>query len=466
MKRSTAIRLLPFSLLLTGCHKTHTKAPLKAGFSRVCITPPIGIAMTGFGERDIDPAGCKGVHDDLFVRALWLEQGDETALIMGFDLLFFSREEADRFRGAIGRKIDIPVSRIVLNTSHTHTGPKVGSWFYTPSDPIYLAFLENAIVGAALNARDAARPVTVAAGTGATKLPVSRRKKLADGTIEFAPDLTKTVCNTLPVCRLSDAGGKPVCLLFSVACHPSTVKGVDRSYLISADFPGAAMRMIDERLGAPVSLFLQGAGGDTKARIIAGEDGQWRAGTWDDVDAAGKMVADEVFALMDKGLGAVDPDLKTAETGMAWKLEKPLDRAGYEEIAAHPKAHSESLPEIMRLWALEQIAKLDKGMKLPDTADVTAHGVRIGDSCRIVGIEGELVGELGNLIIRQYDGGVTFPLGYTDGTQMYLPASSMLDEGGYEVESFWEYHQPARQAKGNEEVLAAAVGELKTRGIR
>ena len=134
--------------------KASQAAPiLKAGFTRVKITPPVGTKMTGFGFRDHDPVGSKGVHDDLYTRALFLSNGNEKVLIMAFDLLFFSRDEADRYKGAIGRKLDLLPSQILLNTSHTHTGPKVGTWCYTPSDRLYLQFLEDAIVQAACEAQ-------------------------------------------------------------------------------------------------------------------------------------------------------------------------------------------------------------------------------------------------------------------------------------------------------------------------
>jgi len=142
-----------FSCFLAISASAASGATMKAGFAKVMITPPVGTPMTGFGNRDYDPAGSRAVHDDLFARALYLTGGKEQALIMGFDLLFFSRDEADRFKGAIGRRMDLSPRQILLNTSHTHTGPKVGSWDYTPSDILYLQFLENAIVETALEAR-------------------------------------------------------------------------------------------------------------------------------------------------------------------------------------------------------------------------------------------------------------------------------------------------------------------------
>ncbi len=452
-------------IALPGCGTDSRRPSMEAGFARVKITPPIGTPMTGFGGRDYDPAGCKGVHDDLYVRALYMEQGGERALVMGFDLLFFSRDEADRFRGAIGRRLDMAPSDIMLNTSHTHTGPKVGTWFYTPSDPFYLDFLEDAIVDAAAAARDDARRVRVMAGAGTSSVPMSRRKKLPDGSIEFAPNPDGAVCDNLPVCLFEDESGEPVCLLFSVSCHPSTVKGVDRSYWISADYPGPAMDRLDAYLGHPASLFLQGAGGDSKPSVIGKGGDHWRAGDWEDVKDAGEMAADEVVAVIEKGLTEVEPVLASESIDMSWPFAQSFTRSELENIIADPRAHSESMPEVKQAWAREQIERMDRDFSADEAVSITAHGVKIGDGLRLVGIEGELVAELGNLILDRYPQGVTFSMGYTDGAQLYLPTSAMLEEGGYEVESWWEYRQPAPLAKGHEAILTATVDELKARGI-
>ncbi|MCE5250240.1 hypothetical protein LLG96_08470 [bacterium] len=457
--------LAAVSLAPAGCSGAVKTAPLKAGFARVKITPPLGTAMTGFGARDFDPAGCKGIHDDLYTNALYVSQGDRQVFIFGFDLLFFSRDEADRLKGAIGRKIDISPRGILLNTSHTHTGPKIGTWFYTPADPAYLQFVEDAVVRAACEAHDSAREVTMWAGATQSAVPMSRRRKLPDGSIEFAPYPEGIVDKNLPVCLFKDSAGKPVCLMFSVSCHPSTIKGVERSYWISADYPGAAMAELDRHLGSAVSLFLQGAGGDAKASVIGKGEDQWRAGTWDDVAAVGKMAADEVVSVLDKGLTQVEPGLCTSLIDMEWPLGKPYTREQLQEIIGKPQAHSESMPEVMQMWAKEKLSLLDRGYTLPTSVSIAAHGIHLGAGVRFVGIEGELVGGLGNLIQDFYGSGVTFAMGYTDGAQLYLPTSAQLDEGGYEAESWWEYRQPAPLAKGHEKILTATLEELKKNGI-
>jgi len=432
---------------------------MEAGFARACITPPVGTRMMGFTDRDTDH-GCEGVHDDLFVRALYLAHGEEKALIMGFDLCFLGRQDVDRFKGAIGRRLDLSPRQILMNTSHIHVGPAVGTWGYAlfeePPDALYLQRLEQATVGVACEAVDAAREVTVWAGAARTALPMSRRRPDGKGGVLWAPHPEGTVCDCLPVCLLKDASGRAVSLLFSVSCHPSTIGG----FLISAEYPGVAMDRLDAHLGGTCSLFLQGAGGDAKPSVVGKGKDYWPRGTWEDVARAGQMVAGEVIALLEGGLVQVEPQLRAATTETHWPLAPHPGRAAYEALLADP-----STDRLRRLWAERQIAMLERGMELPTSVPVTVHGIQLGRGLRLVGLEGEAVAALGLLILDYYRQGVTFPLGYTDGAQLYLIASPMVDEGGYEAESYYEYGFPAPLQKGMEKVLLEALEELRSGGI-
>jgi len=69
---------------------------------------------------------------------------------------------------------------------------------------------------------------------------------------------------------------------------------------------------------------------------------------------------------------------------------------------------------------------------------------------------GEPVGELGARVAGRFSAGLTVPLGYANGQGLYLPVTHMLAEGGYEVESFYEYGLPAQLAEGAEIALARA----------
>ena len=150
----------------------------------------------------------------------------------------------------------------------------------------------------------------------------------------------------------------------------------------------------------------------------------WREGDWDDVAAAGRIVADEVVQCLDAGLEEYEPALRTDITEMEWPLQPLPDRQ-------------------------------------TPAARLLAQRVQLADGVRLVAIEGELVAELGRLIIDASEPGVTFALGYSNGTGLYLPTSKMLSEGGYEVDSYNEYGFEAPLAEGMETILEDALERLR-----
>jgi len=433
--------------------RTEGTAMMKAGFASVSITPPLGTTMMGFGSRD-KAHGCTGIHDDIFVQALYAEHGGQAALILAYDLCFVGRADADRLKGAIGRWLDLSPMRILLNTSHSHAGPAVGTWYDAHPDAAYLEQLQHARVQAAAWAWRA-REVTVWVGETKSKLPMNRRRK-EGGEILLAPNPGGYVYDSLPICLLKDTGGRPVCLVFSVSCHPSMMSGWE----ISAEYPGVARRLLNEHLQAEVSLFLQGTGGDAKPSVMGQGQTRWRPGSWEDMEGAGGMVAREVSAALEGGLRQVEPKLAAVSLEVAWPLERPESTDYHQAVAA-----DEAQGEVRRTWARKILATLEAGQPLPDAARLTVQGIQLAQGLRLVGIEGEAVAGWGKLISDFYGEGVTFPLGYCNGEGLYLPMSEMLDEGGYEVVSFWEYGYPSRLAKGFEETMKAALERIREAGV-
>ena len=429
---------------------------MRAGFGSSTITPPLGTRMFGWGSRD-DERGCEGVHDDLFARALWLTDGGEDVLVMGFDLLFFSRDVADRLRGAVGRRFGLAPRQILLNTSHTHNGPTTGTWWtalFAETDRMYLDRLERAVLTAAEEARHARREVSLWSGVTRTAVAVSRRKIDADGRAVWEANKENTIYDSVPVCLFRGTDDRPVCLLFSVSCHPSTVPG----HAVSADYPGVAMAQLDAALGADCSLFLQGVGGDTKVRSYASEPAFGT--TWNDMTAAGNEVAEAILAAVDAGLQRTPLDLHAHEVEINLPMLPHLRREECAAIRDDPDA-----PSMKRMWAGRMAERLDRGEALPTSVSITMHGIQIGRGLRIIGIEGEVVADHGALVESFFGGGVTFPLGYCDGCQLYLPSDRMLPQGGYEVVSYYEYHFPAQLAPGIDRGLTHGMRQLRDAGI-
>jgi len=422
---------------------------LQAGFGRRPINAPVGTVMDGPRAQ----GGTTGCHDDLFARALWLEQAHGRVVLVGLDLLYAERHTVDRLKGAISRRFGLAPAEVLLNFSHTHAAPAFSHWAYGNSpDPLYVERVEAALLGALGQARSGLQPARLSAGLARTRLPVSRRRPNAAGRIEFRPNPAAEVCAALPFFFVRDATGAVLSLVFSVSCHPSIIYLHDTS----ADYPGAAAVVLDRHFHTDGALFLQGAGGDAKPRQIATEGDKWRQGDWADVTAAGDQVAAEVVACSD-GAREVRPDLRVVLDDIEFPLAAPPPSADLGTVG-DPRP-------TRRLWAADMRRRLEFAGALPACAPVALHGVRLGADLRLVGLEAEATGEVGNLILRHFPEGVTFPLGYTNGAQLYLPTDKQLAEGGYEAESCWEYHWPANLMPGIDARISQALARLEREGF-
>ena len=435
------------------------KSEMKAGFARVCITPPPGTRMMGLGDRDAFH-GCDSVHDDIFVRALYCEHGNEAALIMSFDCCFIGREDSGRFKDAVGRALDLRPRQILFSATHSHAGPASGTWYsagFLAPDRLYLQCLERAVVQAAIAAQANAQEATLHAGAARSSLPQSRRL-CVDGQARTAPNPDGLVSDVLPVCLLQNAQAEPICLLFSVATHPSIVRGA----AISAEFPGVACDLLDAHLGAPASLFLQGTGGDSKpANIAAGDDWNWQAG-WEEMEEAGRIVAQETISCLQAGLAPVEPRVRTALLEMQWPLQA-VRREYLEAVRENPEQIND--PIIGAQWAARQLEQWDKYGAVASSAAVLLQGVQLGEGLRLIAMEGEPVAFYGRMMQDAYADGVTFPLGYANGEALYLVTSAMVDEGGMEVVSYYQFGCPAPLAAGMEPIVAQALEDLRRRGV-
>jgi len=91
-----------------------------AGVSQGCITPPVGVELSGF-------RACRqpstGVHDDLFVRGLYLEEDGNRLLWLHCDLIGFMRDRVQRLRERLRLELGLEAHQVLLTATHTHSGP-------------------------------------------------------------------------------------------------------------------------------------------------------------------------------------------------------------------------------------------------------------------------------------------------------------------------------------------------------
>ncbi|NLL82632.1 MAG: hypothetical protein GX230_00120 [Lentisphaerae bacterium] len=383
-----------------------------------------------------------------------IHDGDNSLLIMAYDLLFLDTDRWHLLNQRLRQALNLQPHQVLTNFSHTHAAPRISRWAYLDNpDLAYIDRIEEASIAAAKEAAKNCVKVTAEVGEATSTLPVSRRRydPVTKTTLFLSTDDEPTY-NYIPFLLLRAESGQVVSLLFSVSCHPSMMY----ENIVSADYPGPAVRLLNEKYNTNGATFLQGAGGDSKPRTIARPD-EWKRGDWADVEATGKIAADAVIAAIETGTTTVASGLlRTALTETELPLQPPPDAATLDTIIYNPQTRVEK-----RLWASEFYYRLTLTGKLPAAVPLTVYGATLGDIFRIIAIPGEIVAEHASLVRTHFNSGITMTLGYTNGTPIYIPCDRQIPYGGYEVDSSWEYHWPSDLAPGIDGRISAAVKELQ-----
>src|SRR3954454_4751493 len=157
-------------------------ATLKAGVGRSDITPTGPIWLSGYAVRT---HASEGALHKLWAKALAIESGPgERIVIVSTDVVGIPRTVADDVAARVEKQFGVKRAQLLLNASHTHTGPFVWSnlnnlTVFPPEEKEKLVvyarkFADDivAAVGAAM--RDLA-PATVEYASGSTGFAINRR---------------------------------------------------------------------------------------------------------------------------------------------------------------------------------------------------------------------------------------------------------------------------------------------------
>ena len=294
-----AILLLCVILVCEVFFCSVSRAALKGGCAKVNITPPVGTWLSGYGARD-KPSD--GIVDELYARALVLDNGGNSIAIISVDLLWIPLELTNNVREILNDKIGIPGQNILVCATHTHFGPKIyGETKMGPElsdntvDSSYVRTLVKKITDSVFLAYRRMEDVKIGAVKGdIPEIVYNRRPTRADGSVQTTfslplevaatrkirrgPDGSAVVTFTFPtegpaltfgpvdpeawVLRVENAEGEMVGSVVNFACHAVTGSTFsDWFYCISADYPGEMMRVV-EQLEGGVCLFASGTAGD------------------------------------------------------------------------------------------------------------------------------------------------------------------------------------------------------------
>ncbi len=366
--------------------------------------------MAGYAART-SPA--TGTAQPLHAKALAIEDArGQRLVVVALDLLGVTAGMSERIGSDVARRHRVPRERLLLASSHTHSGPVVDAQLAVAYDlttaqirdiEAYTKGLEAQIVDVVGAALQALAPATLHAGATTAGFAANRR-------VQYTPD--GPVDQRVPLLRV-DVDGRPRAVLFSYACHNTTLQASHVEW--HGDYAGVAQAAIEAAQPGLTALFMTGCGADANPKP---------RGTRELVDQHGRSLADAVRA----ALPTLQPVSGPTRAAMEWP-ELPF--AAALTPAEWKQRFGLEEPYLSRHAKLMADIRARDGA-LPTTQKIPLQVWRLGDDVTLVAIGGEVVVDYALRLRRDHPDANVWPVGYANDVFGYVPSKRVLDEGGYE----------------------------------
>ena len=417
---------LTFSLIILCCNPSSAQNNSinynwKAGVSSVKITPSEAMPMAGFASRT---HSSEGMLHDIWAKALIIEDSKgKRAVMVSSDLLGFPKVMSDPIRDRIKTQFGLGRDQILLNSSHTHSGPVIGDALtdvylldnqQVASVINYSKKLEDQIVKLVGDAIKNMEPVELYSQNGVTRFQVNRRNNSANLLTQLT-ELQGPNDFAVPVLKAVTAKGDLKAIAFGYACHPTVLSGYDWS----GDYPGFAQIELEKDHPGTTALFFQSSGADQNPlpRHTVPLAKQY-----------GRELAAAVDRVLEEDMRKLPSNLITSYSELDLPLASSPTEAELTKIINNP-----AVAAYQKRWAQRFLTKIKAGEKLISSYPYPVQVWSIGN-LPLVSLGGELLVEYG-IKIKQMLGEDTFVYGYSNDVMSYVPSSTVLKEGGYEGEA-------------------------------
>ena len=251
---------------------------IRAGFSRIDISPTEPVPLAGFGntsrrmsEKVINPlySTCLALTDEM----------NNTVLLFHNDLIGSPEHIADPIRKAVSEATGVPITNIIVGSTHTHSAPDVWNTS-VPSIPRYNAALPGKLTQCALEAMaDRKEAKAYGAKTHTKNLNFVRHYILEDGNYQgdnygsqfkspIADHATKAD-NEMRLVKFIREDGEDI-LMVNWQVHPHRTGGAEKTN-VSSDIIGTMRDATEAALGCKFIYFNSGAGNLNPSSRITSE---------------------------------------------------------------------------------------------------------------------------------------------------------------------------------------------------
>ena len=416
-----------FAVLTAGASAADPAPDWKAGVAQAKITPEQPVLMAGYAART---KPFEKVATDLYVKALVIEdaQGHRGALVTS-DIIGFPAAVAEPICERIQKSTGLKRSEILLNSSHTHTGPQVSLKVASQDDPgegenqrtiEYTRQLQDKVVEVVERAAARLEPAQLSWGTGVAHFVMNRREYTPNGVV-LGANPKGLADRSVPVLQVAAADGTPRAILFGAAVHNTTLRS--DYYQICADYAGFAQTLVQEKYPGVQAMFMLGCAGDADPYPFGNIELARQHGT-----ALGEEVC-RVLS-MAKKLRPVQGALQVAFANAELPLQTGLSQDELQKLAGDKRN--------ARSWGAAQlVALLERGEKPPKHYSCPLSVWQFGRDLTLVGLSGEVVVDYVTLLEKALGPNQLWVAAYCHDVYGYLPSAHVLAEGGYETRGLY-----------------------------
>ncbi len=422
---------------------------MKAGFSKISINPPYGAPIVGYYEERF----VKGIHDDIFARAVAFDDGEKKAVVVAVDVCLMGQKYYDACKKAINEACGIEENGIFITCSHTHTGPLLGKDFASDkrSSEAYDEFFITAVRDAALYAvADLAEATVETAASEAKRISFVRRYRMKDGGVQTNPGVNNPNIDhplgspneTVKVIKIKRENTDDIAIV-NFGTHPDSVGGE----YISADYMGYVCDIMEKALPDTKCMFVLGFQGDVNHVNVAPTKGEAAISTIDfdgvprsnaHAEHMGRIIAGAALSVY-----SITEEVKTDKISYAFsRVDLPshqendrLEEARrINDLYVAGRANELPFKEMELTTAVAEATRIINLENGPEFYPFYLSAVKIGDLV-FAGIGGEPFTEIGNRIVKASPFDNTVLCCLTNSQGGYIPTRSAYAEGGYEARS-------------------------------
>lgn len=418
----------------------------KAGLARVRITPDSPVWLAGYSSRE-HPS--EGTLQDIWAKALALEDSNgHRGVIVTMDLLSLPKDFSDTLRDRLCREYYLCRHQIILNVSHTHSGPVIGrslkhvypmgeeDWSAVDA---YTRILMDRLVSLVGESLGDLRPARLSSGMGVARFAINRRNN-NEGDAKTACEFKGPSDHSVPVLKVEDKEGRTLAVLFGYACHNTVLS----DYCFNGDYAGFAQVELEKEFPGMMAMFFQGAGGDQNPLPRRKVSFAIQYGLV--LSAAVKQVLSEEMVCLKPIL-----DMRYEEIMLQMEAPLPVEELNQISIGAGYQAR----------WASDMLAACHEGKSLSLQYPYPIQYWEIG-SQRIFALGGEVVCGY-SIELKSLFGQDVFVMGYCNDVMAYIPTETVWEEGGYEgLMSHRVYGLPSRWTRDvHDRIIQSAVSLAK-----